>query len=190
MKAKVKVRATGEVVEIIDFISESKDNKMPKFVANNGREYNFYDLEFSKQTSQRQPDIDWDSVRIDAAIAAMQGHIIAKNQNPAKFAIEDADALVKELRKLQATTQKESQPKESIGTEVGQDWISIKEFEPSEKFCSMYDCLKDKFIVRGVVKEFNREYIKTGSYLGNGKFSCFDFPVVVTHWKPIVVSIK
>lgn len=210
---KVKVKATNEIVEIIDFISESKDSKMPKFVDQYGREYNFYELEFSKQNKKLMPD--WESIRTEAAIAAMQGCIIANKAVDANKAVECADALVKELQKKyqkpeqasrcegkqasmpdwkQTSTQQAKQNSEesrgSLKTFMAKNWIDIKEFEPSEQFCSMYDCLKDKFLVRGILKGLNTEFIRTGEYLGNGRFSCFDSPIIVTHWKPIIVSIK
>lgn len=106
---KVKIISTGEVVNIADYANVTLD-KCDSY--GNPIEVSFEDVELIKDTSDTT---DWNQVRIQAAIAAMQGILQndCSKQNAmnisekvhrlpsdilATMAVSQADALVKELK--------------------------------------------------------------------------------------------
>jgi len=105
---KAKIISTGEIIKIADYARVTLD-KCDDY--GNPIEVPFEDIELIKDSSNT---IDWQQVRIQAAIAAMQGVIsnegllddidkLSKDVKSArirtaKISIEYADALVKELK--------------------------------------------------------------------------------------------
>lgn len=95
MKAKVKL--TGEIVNVEPDGSMKLD--CPAYITDSGRRFDVFSLEFEKE-------VDWEQVRIQAAIAAMQGlcsnsAIMQKLDyyDRAELAVGQADALIEELKK-------------------------------------------------------------------------------------------
>lgn len=111
---KARIRKTGEVVEIISYSSLTSRNEYLDFVAyidSQGKEHprehlNFYwDFEQLPDVKEDHfPNTDWNQVRVQASIGAMQV-LIGKNNYHytckyiAEQAVRYADALVKELKK-------------------------------------------------------------------------------------------
>lgn len=111
---KARIRKTGEVVEIISYSSLTTRNETLDNVAyidSQGKEHpreplNFYwDFEVIPDIKEdNSPTIDWEQVRIQASIGAMQV-ILSNNNNCYSYkeiaieAVGHADALVKELKK-------------------------------------------------------------------------------------------
>lgn len=98
---KAKVKETGEIIEL----------KCPTFLEaingrftenDTGKVYTSSEIEFIKE---KEDDIDWQQVRIQAAIAAMQAIISDERreggtiEDVASCALLHADALIKELKK-------------------------------------------------------------------------------------------
>lgn len=93
MKAKVKL--TGEIVNVEPDGSTKLD--CPAYITDSGRRFHAFSLEFEKE-------VDWEQVRIQAAIAAMQGILanerrIGNSIDTAHYSIKYADALIEELKK-------------------------------------------------------------------------------------------
>ena len=97
---KARIISTGEVIKIADYARVTLD-KFDDY--GNPIEVSFEDIELIKDSSST---IDWQQVRIQAAIAVMKGLIsnpddFTTNQSPsgiAKKSVMFADALVKELK--------------------------------------------------------------------------------------------
>lgn len=93
MKAKVKL--TGEIVNVEPDGSMKLD--CPAYITDNGRRFHAFSLEFEKE-------VDWEQVRIQAAIAAMQGMLANERRIPnykdtTNISILYADELVEKLKK-------------------------------------------------------------------------------------------
>lgn len=113
---KKRIRKTGEIVDVIAWYNamgaERDKNDSVSFIDSNGIEcikvkglnlaWDFDDVEEVLST-----DIDWEQIRIKAAIAALQGftsnshdRLVGENvQNLVKWSVEIADALISELKK-------------------------------------------------------------------------------------------
>ena len=97
---KARIISTGEIINIADYARVTLD-KCDDY--GNPIEVSFEDIELIKDSSST---IDWQQVRIQAAIAVMKGLIsnpddFTTNQSPsgiAKKSVMFADALVKELK--------------------------------------------------------------------------------------------
>ena len=97
---KARIISTGEVIKIADYARVTLD-KFDDY--GNPIEVSFEDIELIKDSSST---IDWQQVRIQAAIAVMKGLIsnpddFTTNQSPsgiAKKSVMFADALVEELK--------------------------------------------------------------------------------------------
>lgn len=100
----------GEIKPIEAF-SKSYKNRCKDCVAEQARENRRAEKEFNEIRKVRQSlgwdknDIDWEQVRIQAAIAAMQGMYSNKEFDSLSFervaqkAVKQADALIEELKK-------------------------------------------------------------------------------------------
>lgn len=95
---KAKIISTGSIINIADYARVTLD-KCDDY--GNPIEVSFEDIELIKDSSST---IDWQQVRIQAAIAAMQGMCASKsffsltNECIPQIAVKYADALVKELK--------------------------------------------------------------------------------------------
>lgn len=95
---KARIISTGEIINIADYARVTLD-KCDDY--GNPIEVSFEDIELIKDSSST---IDWQQVRIQAAIAAMQalrsntGYNQCTPVEIAKFSVTYADALVKELK--------------------------------------------------------------------------------------------
>lgn len=110
---KARIRKTGEIVDIITYSGSTIRNEYidkVSYIDSKGVEHDRETLNYYWDFEQRPdveednfPNTDWNQVRIDAAISAMQG-IISKNDDYtykeiAVHAVGYAEALVKELEK-------------------------------------------------------------------------------------------
>jgi hypothetical protein len=110
---KARIRKTGEIVEIISYSGSTIRNECidkVSYIDSKGVEHDretlnyYWDFEQLPDVEEDNfPNTDWNQVRIDAAISAMQG-IISKNDDYtykeiAVHAVGYAEALVKELEK-------------------------------------------------------------------------------------------
>lgn len=95
---KAKIISTGEIINIADYARVTLD-KCDDY--GNPIEVSFEDIELIKDSSST---IDWQQVRIQASIAAMQGMCASKsffsltNECIQQIAVKYADTLVKELK--------------------------------------------------------------------------------------------
>ena len=80
---KAKIKATGEILEILDIGVSGK-----YFYLSNDKKYSRNELEFLSET------IDWQHYRIQASIAAMQGMLA----NPKTFEQLEHDERYKDIR--------------------------------------------------------------------------------------------
>ncbi len=110
---KARIRKTGEIVEIISYSGNTNRNDVldsVSYIDSNGVEHpreklNFY-WDFETFTDGKEDTLsttDWNQVRVQASIGAMQV-ILTKNnydiyKEIASQAVGYADALVKELKK-------------------------------------------------------------------------------------------
>lgn len=110
---KARIRKTGEVVEIISYSGNTDRNDVldrVSYIDSNGVEHpreklNFY-WDFETITDDKEynfPNTDWNQVRVQASIGAMQV-ILGKNnydtyKEIAEQAVGYADALVKKMKK-------------------------------------------------------------------------------------------
>lgn len=110
---KARIRKTGEVVEIISYSSSTTRNETldnVSYIDSHGKEHpreplNFY-WDFETITDEKEDTfstIDWNQVRVQASIGAMQV-ILGKNnydtyKDIAVQAVGYADELIKELKK-------------------------------------------------------------------------------------------
>ena len=110
---KARIRKTGEIVEIISYSGNTDRNDVldsVSYIDSNGVEHpreplNFYwDLETLPDVKEDNfSTMDWNQVRVQASIGAMQV-ILGKNnydtyKDIAAQAVGYADALIKELKK-------------------------------------------------------------------------------------------
>jgi hypothetical protein len=110
---KARIRKTGEIVDIITYSGSTIRNEYidkVSYIDSKGVEHDRETLNYYWDFEQRPdvkednfPNTDWNQVRIDAAISAMQG-IISKNDDYtykeiATQAVGCADALIKNLKK-------------------------------------------------------------------------------------------
>lgn len=97
---KARIKKTGEIINLAEYAKIELD-VCDSF--GNPIELNHEDVEF---VQEKTDNIDWNQVRIQAAIAAMQAHI-SRGAFPfnegllAKDAVERANKLVEELKKAQ-----------------------------------------------------------------------------------------
>lgn len=112
---KAKIRKTGEIVEIISYSGNTDRNNIldkVSYIDSNGIEHpreelNFYwDFEVIPNEKENPFSMtDWNQVRIQASIGAMQAILGSKfnydnyKDVAAHAAVEYADALIKELKK-------------------------------------------------------------------------------------------
>lgn len=95
---KARIISTGEIINIADYARVTLD-KCDDY--GNPIEVPFEDIELIKDSSS---NIDWQQIRIQASIAAMQslrsntGYNQCTQIEIAKFSVTYADALVKELK--------------------------------------------------------------------------------------------
>lgn len=112
---KKRIRKTGEIVDVISYgrytsTARNPDLDWVSYIDSRGREYehekglNIY-WDFEGVEEVLSTDVDWEQVRIKAAISALQG--FASNPNStsatdeelAKMSVSGADALIAELKK-------------------------------------------------------------------------------------------
>lgn len=113
---KKRIRKTGEIVDVISWTAPFGTNRddtrdFVSYIDSKGRErvnvpMNFY-WEFEDVEEVLNTEIDWEQVRIKAAISALQG--FASNSNErcadtdtgtlARWSVGAADALIAELKK-------------------------------------------------------------------------------------------
>lgn len=114
---KKRLRKTGEIVDVISYYNlmgaERDSNDSISYIDSKGEEHHhekglnlwwdFEDVEEAPDT-----DIDWEQVRIKAAISALQGYCAnsepsiaqrATFQQLTEWSVETADALIAELKK-------------------------------------------------------------------------------------------
>lgn len=111
---KKRIRKTGEIVDVIsyyNFMSAERDtNDSVSYIDSKGEEHHhekglnlWWDFEDVEEVLNT--DIDWEQVRIKAAISALQGFASnlnstsATNEELAKWSVSCADALIAELKK-------------------------------------------------------------------------------------------
>lgn len=99
---KAKVKETGKVIEVTRnrYAMPTKDSGASyTYLGEDGKNYLDTDLDFINVYP------DWQQVRIQAAIAAMQGLLSTErlctfpNRDIAKYSVSQADALIEELKK-------------------------------------------------------------------------------------------
>lgn len=114
---KKKIRKTGEIVDVISYnkyslTSRNSDLDWVSYIDSRGREYehekglNIY-WDFEDVEEVLSTDIDWQEVRIKAAISALQGFasnlheqcVDASTKDLAAWSVGAADALIAELKK-------------------------------------------------------------------------------------------
>lgn len=109
---KKRLRKTGEIVDVISFTANRSDiNDFVSYVDSKGNEYvnvplNYY-WDFEDIEEVKSTDIDWEQVRIKAAISALQGFtsnphnrcVDADTKSLARWSAGAADALIAELKK-------------------------------------------------------------------------------------------
>ena len=109
---KKRLRKTGEIVDVIDFfcielIKEREDKDWVSYIDSKGVEHHiehglniYWDFEDVEEGLAKQ--VDWEQVRIKAAIEAVQVFASVYDRNykdTAKMAVSQADALIAELKK-------------------------------------------------------------------------------------------
>ena len=114
---KKRLRKTGEIVDVIDFccielIKERDDKDWVSYIDSKGVEHhveqglNIY-WDFEDVGEELTKEIDWEQVRIDATIAAMQSFIreiyihddTPRKKTIASLSVSHADALIAGLKK-------------------------------------------------------------------------------------------
>ena len=108
---KKKIRTTGEVVNIIVYSnirgSDRDDTDFVYYIDSKGIEHSENRLnmclDFEDVEEVLSTDIDWEQIRIKAAISALQGFAAAPDRANAKelalWSVCAADALIAELKK-------------------------------------------------------------------------------------------
>lgn len=111
---KKRIRKTGEIVDIIDWFNfyrtERDKEDTVSYVDSKGVEHHnerglnlWWDFEDVEEVMST--DIDWEQVRIKAAISALQGFTsnsnttFATDEELTKWSVSCADALIAELKK-------------------------------------------------------------------------------------------
>jgi hypothetical protein len=107
---KARIKATGEIIDVFAYGDGWKETSK----GTSARSFCYGDLEFIHEQITAEPcstEPDWNQVRIQAAIAAMNGLITLNAENlrgnldipvttlVAEYAVEYADALIAELQK-------------------------------------------------------------------------------------------
>jgi hypothetical protein len=110
---KARIRQTGEIVEIISYSSSTRRNETidnVSYIDSQGKEHpceplNFY-WDFETITDEKEDTFsttDWNQVRVQASIGAMQVLLGTNNfdtyKEIATQAVGCADALIKKLKK-------------------------------------------------------------------------------------------
>lgn len=110
---KAKIRKTGEIVEVITYSGRTVRNECidkVSYIDSKGVEHDretlnyYWDFEqLSDVNEDNSPNTDWNQIRVQASIEAMQV-ILGKNtydtyKDIAAHAVGYADALVQELKK-------------------------------------------------------------------------------------------
>lgn len=110
---KKKIRKTGEIVDVISYnkyslTSRNSELDWVSYIDSRGREcehekgLNIY-WDFEDVEEVLSTDIDWEQVRIKAAISALLGFAaspqIASTETLARWSVGAADALIAELKK-------------------------------------------------------------------------------------------
>lgn len=104
MKMKARIRKTGEIVKLAEYAKITLD-MCDSY--GNPIELNPEEIELIPDVKEDNfPMTDWNQVRIQAAIAAMQGFISLPNCDmfdweTAKSAVKHANALIEQLKKNQ-----------------------------------------------------------------------------------------
>ena len=114
---KARIRKTGEIVEVITYSGSSIRNECidkVSYIDSKGVEHDretlnyYWDFEQLPDVKEDNfPIIDWNQVRIQAAIAAMQalrsntGYNKFSDVEIAKYSMRYANALIEELKKEQ-----------------------------------------------------------------------------------------
>lgn len=139
---KVKVKDTGEIVEVTP-CSEPMNVRLAFYETEQGRKFPMFALEFEKE-------VDWEQRRYEIAkecIAALM-HIEITLEDAAKISVEQADALIAELKKESAESQniQETQKKEVYLGDIievnGEKYICKEAHEDQD--CSCCDlCIDD-----------------------------------------------
>ena len=109
---KAKIRKTGEIVDVIYHMGSPKSRSdvfdFVFYVDSKGVEHteeNHLNYYWDFESIENEKDYNWDALRNQAAIAAMQGvmnffgSIDYNKETIAKLAVEQADALIEELKK-------------------------------------------------------------------------------------------
>lgn len=116
---KAKLKKTGEIINIADHAMVTLDtcnsmgvigfDEVEEFLDDNGLPLGFEKQMNTPRPIMLEPSVDWEQVRIQAAIAAMQGMMAAisperftvriSKEAVAKASVEYADALIEELKK-------------------------------------------------------------------------------------------
>lgn len=111
---KKRLRKTGEIVDVISFTAPCGENRSDindfvSYVDSKGHEHenvplNYY-WDFEDIEEVKSTDIDWEQIRIKAAISALQGYASnpnstsATDEELAKWSVFCADFLIAELKK-------------------------------------------------------------------------------------------
>lgn len=110
---KKRIRKTGEIVDVISYnkyslTSRNSELDWVSYIDSRGREcehekgLNIY-WDFEDVEEVLSTDIDWEQVRIKAAISALQGFAaspqIASTETLARWSVGAADVLIAELKK-------------------------------------------------------------------------------------------
>ena len=109
---KAKIRKTGEIVDVICYMGSPKSRSdvfdFVFYVDSKGVEHtepNHLNYYWDFESIENEKDYNWDALRNQAAIAALQGvmnffgSIDYNKDTIAKLAVEQADALIEELKK-------------------------------------------------------------------------------------------
>lgn len=111
---KKRIRKTGEIVDVIDYYNLMYAERDPldsvSYIDSEGEEHHnenglnlWWDFEDVEESSN--PNIDWEQMKIKAAISALQGFASNSNIRSAtdeelvKWSISCADVLIAELKK-------------------------------------------------------------------------------------------
>ena len=109
---KKRIRKTGEIVDVTSWYNlmgaERDKNDSVAYIDSKGNEYVRVEglnlaLDFEDVEDAPNKDIDWEQVRINASISALQGFAasphIASDDSLARWSVGAADALIAELKK-------------------------------------------------------------------------------------------
>lgn len=112
---KAKLKKTGEIINIADHAMVTLDtcnsmgvigfDEVEEFLDDNGLPLGFEKQMNTPRPIMLEPSVDWEQVRIQAAIAAMQGlragdaYGDQSMKRIAELAVEQADELIEKLKK-------------------------------------------------------------------------------------------